>query len=80
MKVAIIDKQPAAVEYAKFFELEDTCEVEVLHLSSVKIGKVLKKDVDLEGFNHDDYDYVILVGAEAAKHIAGCLSLIATFI
>ena len=77
MKVAIIDKQPAAVEYAKFFELEGICEVEVLHLSSVKVGKVLKKDVDLEGFNHDDYDYVILVGAEAAKHIAGISSVTA---
>ena len=77
MRVAVIDKQPSSVAYAQFFELEDLCDVEVLHLSSVKIGKVLKKDVDLEGFNPEEYDYVILVGAEAAKHIAGISSVTA---
>lgn len=63
MKIAIIDKNPSSMKYSKFFDFE----FEVHHLSSVKVPKLLKKDVDLQ-LNPDDYDYLILVGSEATKH------------
>lgn len=64
-KIAIVDKCPSNTDYSKYF----TFDFETLHLSSVFIAKVLKKDVDLE-INVDDYDFIITVGAEATKHLA----------
>ena len=43
-------------------------------MSSVPITKLLKKDVDLV-VNLDEYDLVILVGAEAAKEYAKVTSV-----
>jgi len=65
MKIAIIDKAPSKNDYSKYFKFE----FEVFHMSSVPITKLLKKDVDLD-IDTDLYDYVILVGAEAAKEYA----------
>jgi len=64
-KVAIIDKAPNKTRYSDYFEFE----FDHFHMSSVPITKLLKKDVDLE-FDHEPYDLVILVGAEAAKEYA----------
>lgn len=64
-KIAIVDKCPSNTDYSKYFNFD----FETLHLSSVFIAKVLKKDVDLE-INVDDYDFIITVGAEATKHLA----------
>lgn len=63
--VAIIDKAPSKNDYSKYFEFD----FEVFHMSSKPITKLLKKDVDLD-IDVDLYDYVILVGAEAAKEYA----------
>lgn len=63
MKIAVIDKCPSNVKYEKHFKFE----YELFHLSSVKLTKVLKKDVDLV-INTDDYDFIILIGSEATKH------------
>lgn len=69
-KVAIIDKMPSKTDYSKHFPFE----FEVFHLSSQPVAKLLKKDVDLD-IDVDLYDYVILVGAEAAKHFAKVTSV-----
>lgn len=65
MNIAIIDKAPSRNDYTKYFKFR----FEVFHMSSVPITKLLKKDVDLD-IDCDLYDYVILVGAEAAKEYA----------
>lgn len=64
-KIAIVDKCPSNTDYSKYFNFN----FETLHLSSVFIAKVLKKDVDLE-INVNEYDFIITVGAEATKHLA----------
>ena len=69
-KIAVIDKAPSRNDYSKYFEFEH----EVFHMSSVPIQKLLKKDVDLV-IDMDQYDYVILVGAEAAKEYAKITSV-----
>lgn len=63
MRIAIIDKNPSSLRYSQYFKFE----YELYHLSSTRVSKLLKKDVDLV-FDPEDYDYVILVGSEATKH------------
>lgn len=70
MKIAIIDKAPSRNNYSKYFDFE----FEHFHMSSVPIQKLLKKNVDLE-IDLDYYDFVILVGAEAAKEYAKVTSV-----
>jgi len=66
MNIALVDKNPNGVKYANFFNFD----FDQYHLSSVKVKKLLKRDVDLE-FDADSYDLVILIGSEAAKYIGG---------
>lgn len=70
MKVAIIDKAPSRTDYSKYFNFD----FELFHMSSVPITKLLKKDIDLD-INLDPYDFVILVGSEAAKEYAKITSV-----
>lgn len=63
MRIAVIDKCPSNVKYEKYFAFE----FEVFHLSSVRMPKILKKDVDIE-IDINEFDYVILVGSEAVKN------------
>ena len=70
MKIAIIDKAPSKNKYETYFKFD----FEVFHMSSVPITKLLKKDVDLD-IDTDLYDYVILVGSEAAKEYAKITSI-----
>jgi DNA polymerase I-like protein with 3'-5' exonuclease and polymerase domains len=70
MKIAIIDKQPSKNDYRKYFEFE----FDLFHMSSVPLPKLLKKDVDLV-VDLEPYDYVILVGSEAAKEYAKITSV-----
>ena len=69
-KIALIDKAPNRTRYSDYFQFE----FDHFHMSSVPITKLLKKDVDLE-IDLDEYDYVILVGAEAAKEYAKITSV-----
>lgn len=69
-KIAVIDKAPNRTRYSDYFEFE----FDHYHMSSVPITKLLKKDVDLE-VDLDQYDFVILVGAEAAKEYAKITSV-----
>jgi len=64
--IAIVDKAPSAVNYSRYFNFE----FDNYHLSSKKVKKLLKRDVDLE-FDSDSYEYVILIGSEASKFIGG---------
>lgn len=70
MKVALIDKAPNKTRYSDYFPFE----FDHYHMSSVPITKLLKKDVDLV-VDLDQYDLVILVGAEAAKEYAKITSV-----
>ena len=69
-KIALIDKAPNRTRYSDYFQFE----FDHYHMSSVPITKLLKKDVDLE-VDLDEYDLVILVGAEAAKEYAKVTSV-----
>ena len=69
-KIALIDKAPNRTRYSDYFEFE----FDHFHMSSVPITKLLKKDVDLV-VDLDQYDFVILVGAEAAKEYAKITSV-----
>ena len=70
MKIALIDKAPNRTRYNEYFEFE----FDHYHMSSVPITKLLKKDVDLV-VDLDPYDFVILVGSEAAKEYAKITSV-----
>ena len=69
-KIALIDKAPNRTRYSEYFQFE----FDHYHMSSKPIQKLLKKDVDLV-VDLDEYDYVILVGAEAAKEYAKVTSV-----
>jgi DNA polymerase I-like protein with 3'-5' exonuclease and polymerase domains len=70
MKIALIDKAPNRTRYTDYFEFE----FDHYHMSSVPLTKLLKKDVDLV-VDLEPYDFVILVGAEAAKEYAKITSV-----
>ena len=62
-EIALIETKPSSTNYDKYFEFEFD---RFALCSDSSVQKVLKKDVDLE-LNPDDYEWVILVGAEAFK-------------
>lgn len=62
-QVALIETKPSSTNFDKYFEFEFD---RFALCSDSSVQKVLKKDVDLE-INPDDYDWLILVGAEAFK-------------
>ena len=70
MKIALIDKAPNRTKYSDYFKFE----FDHYHMSSVPVTKLLKKDVDLV-VDLEPYDFVILVGAEAAKEYAKITSV-----
>lgn len=70
MNIAIIDKAPSRNNYSNYFKFD----YELFHMSSVPITKLLKKDVDLD-IDTNLYDFVILVGSEAAKEYAKITSV-----
>ena len=65
MKIAVVQKCPSNVNYEKQLGLEN---LTVFNMSSEKVTRLLKKDMDLVGFNPLDWDWVILVGSEAVKN------------
>ena len=62
-EIALIETKPSSTNFDKYFEFEFD---RFALCSDSSVQKVLKKDVDLE-INPDDYDWLILVGAEAFK-------------
>lgn len=69
-KVAIVDKAPSRTNYQDYFDFE----FDLYHLSAVSLPKVLKKDVTIE-IDINAYDFIILVGSEAAKYLAKITSV-----
>lgn len=70
MKIALIDKAPNRTRYSDYFDFE----FDHFHMSQVPITKLLKKDVTLQ-VDLEPYDFVILVGSEAAKEYAKITSV-----
>ena len=70
-KIAVVDKAPSGVNYKSYFKFD----FDHFHLSSKRIKKLLKKDVDLVDFEEDKYDYIVLIGSEACKFIGGITSV-----
>lgn len=64
MKIAVIDKFPVKFDYKQYFNFE----FELFHLVEQKMDKILKADVTLQ-INLDEYDLVVLIGAEPAKFV-----------
>lgn len=64
MAIALIETKPTAQNYDKYFEFEFD---RFALCSDSSVAKVLKRNVDLE-INTDEYEWLILVGAEAFKH------------
>ena len=69
-KICVIDKAPSRNKYETYFNFE----FELFHMSQVPITKLLKKDVTLD-IDLEPYDFVILVGSEAAKEYAKISSI-----
>ena len=69
-KIAVIDKQPSSVDYSKYFQFE----FDLYHMSSKRLTKLLKKDVDVV-IDESAYDFIILIGSEAAKFFAKITSV-----
>lgn len=64
--VALIETKPSKTNFQEAFE--NAFEFDRFQLcSDATIKRVLKKNVDIE-FNPDDYEWVILVGADAVKY------------
>lgn len=62
MKIAIIDKNPTNLDYSNYFSFN----FDLYHLTTKKVKKLLVKDITIE-FDPEEYDFVILVGADACK-------------
>ncbi len=62
--IALIETKPTAQNYDKYFEFEFD---RFALCSDSSVQKVLKRNVDLE-IDTDNYEWLILVGAEAFKH------------
>lgn len=64
--IAIIETKPSRTDFSKSFK--DSFEFDRFYLcSDPTIKKVLKKNVDID-FDPDNYEWVILVGADACKY------------
>jgi DNA polymerase I-like protein with 3'-5' exonuclease and polymerase domains len=65
-RIALVETKPSRTNFESAFENEFEFDKFAL-CSDPTIKKVLKKDVDIE-INTDDYDWIILVGADAFKY------------
>lgn len=72
-KVAVVDKFPVKNGYSNVFSFE----FDYYSLAGQKTtnGKVLKRDITLDFTQLEGYDYIILIGAEAAKFTAGITNI-----
>lgn len=73
-KVALVQKNQTNINFRDYFDFDFTS----FYLCDSNIKKVLKKDISnkfIETFSEDNFDYVIVVGAEPAKHVAGISSV-----
>ena len=66
VRVAIVETKPSRTDFGKLFDYQFEYDRYSL-CSDPTVKKVLKRDVDIE-FNSDEYEWVILVGADACKY------------
>lgn len=72
-KVALIETKPSRTNFQEAFD--SAFEFDRFSLcSNPSVKRVLKRDVDIE-INTDDYDWIILVGADATKHFTKSASV-----
>jgi len=65
-KIAIVETKPSRNDYKKLFS--GAFDFDLYHLcSDATLKKVLKRDCDIT-MNPDDYDWIILIGSDAAKY------------
>jgi len=75
-KIAIVDKSPSSIDYSQYFDFP----FDLYHLVENNVDKrILKKDITLD-INSiiDEYEKIILVGADPAKHV-GKISSVLTY-
>ena len=72
MKIAVVQKCPSNINYEKSLQLSP---LHVFNMSSQKVTRLLKRDVDLVDFDPNDFDWVILVGSEAVKQYSKVTSV-----
>lgn len=77
-KIAYVQKCPSTINFEKSYQVQG----DVFNLSSQKVSRLLKRDIDLQiiskaeleagksGFCPDAYDWVILIGSEAVKEFS----------
>lgn len=70
MKIALIDKSASSIDYANYF----TFEFDLYHLTTKKVKKLLVKDIDIE-IDTEQYDFIILVGADPTKRYSSVTSV-----
>lgn len=75
MKIAVVDKSLNATRYDKHFDLYGH-DLEVFHMCNEKLsGRLLKKHITIgtpeNPFDPNDFDFVILIGAEPFLYFAG---------
>jgi DNA polymerase I-like protein with 3'-5' exonuclease and polymerase domains len=70
-KILVIDKNPNKTDYSKVFGFE----VETKYLCNEKVARVLKSNLTLDLDIIFDYDFVILIGADALKIFSNSTSI-----
>lgn len=70
--IAIVEKSQSNISYEKYFDFP----FQLFKLTDSKEKKILKKDITLDISLLDSFDYVILVGADACKHIGKISSVV----
>jgi len=64
MKIALVETKPSRTDFEQHFELKLD---RYCLCSDPSVKKILKKDIDIE-INTDEYDWIILVGADSFKY------------
>jgi DNA polymerase I-like protein with 3'-5' exonuclease and polymerase domains len=62
-KVALVEKYPSNINYGKFFDFE----FDKYSLTDTNVKRLTKKDIKIE-IDSEQYDYIIMVGAEPTKY------------
>jgi DNA polymerase I-like protein with 3'-5' exonuclease and polymerase domains len=77
MKIAFVDKCPNKLDYRRLYNLSalgNDIDVVNLHMSSVSLQKLKVADIDLEP-DFNEYDWVVLIGAEAVQRYSDVRSV-----
>lgn len=70
-KIAIVEKYPSRVNYKAIFNLD----FDIYALATQNIKRLRKADITID-INVEDYDYIIMVGAESTKYFCKDASVV----